>query len=63
MNWVVMLVAMAGPATSGTPAFCMIGAKASVFPLETVPITTGTLSFCISRWTSETARCGLASSS
>ena len=63
MNCAVMLVAIEGPATRGTPAFCMIGANASTLPLDTVPMMTGTLSFCIRRWTRDTAFCGLASSS
>ena len=63
MKSVVMLVAMEGPAMRGTPARWRMGANAITLPLLTVPTTMETLSLWISRWTSETARCGLASSS
>ena len=63
INWDVMLDAIEGPAINGTPAFWTIGANARTLPLDTVPMMRGTLSLCNSRWTSETAFCGLASSS
>ena len=62
MNLSVMSEAIAGPAISGSFACWMVGAKAATLPLLTVPTIAETLSLLMRRWTSETARCGLASS-